>query len=360
MKAKRSNKTYTVRTPLVPTRVPAKGATAPTEPVAYIKNGIDFSAEVQLIDAKCAEARTRGTLVRGPLPGKLGNPETTLARVITDYSARLDLPMLYALQSRQIKDDGDKNRTPTPGEVRRRADDILKGMWIPDTGHGIIMSEDGYVNDGGHTIEAAILAMQENQNIKFFCVQVEWGRRRESRRGLDIGRKRTVAGQAEMEGISDHAMKAAAIQKLHRTNLTTGVLGLQSSHFTLFQSLREHDPLFDELIAMWPTVSPLKTSILPKGERLFVHTVLHEIDQVDARDFCCDVYGNGTKLAVTGPAYKVREKLRGLAMASAKDDRRTRSEDMSVKRQAAIFSGWNAFHHSRKTSISSKNWVQPK
>lgn len=104
-----------------------------------------------------------------------------------------------------LKNDGNRNRPEK--NVIRIATDIKGGLWELN-GETIIISDDGFLNDGQHRLQAVVLADQPVQVLMFF------GAARKSRFTVDMGTARTCGHLMSMDGVADANVIAASSKLL--------------------------------------------------------------------------------------------------------------------------------------------------
>jgi len=128
---------------------------------------------------------------------KAAEPQTFLEREFPDGPGvklvRITVADAYELLTGDRNVD---NRTISDDKVEQYARDILNDRWLL-TGETIKISNDGFLNDGQHRLEAIIKA---GKAIDGFIV---YGVSRESRFAVDQGRTRGAGCYLQMEGIKN-------------------------------------------------------------------------------------------------------------------------------------------------------------
>lgn len=127
--------------------------------------------------------------------------------------------------AKRLLEVNDANRTISWKYVKAIARDITNRHYELN-GEAIIVSKEGYLNNGQHRLLAVIEANSPIQTIMTFGVT------RSSRRTVDMGRARTVANYLNMEGVASYSSCAAIASmwlgyslnyygKVSKTNLVT-------------------------------------------------------------------------------------------------------------------------------------------
>lgn len=116
--------------------------------------------------------------------------------------------------AKSLLDRNDANRKLNEKLVSKIADDIRSGRWELN-GETVIVSKDGYLNDGQHRLNAVVLAEKEIETLIFF------GATRDSRYTVDVGAVRTTGDFLGMEGVKYGTFVAAAarLHWAHRRHL---------------------------------------------------------------------------------------------------------------------------------------------
>ena len=108
--------------------------------------------------------------------------------------------------ARRILAMNEQNRTISNRLIEMIASDIRSGLWVLN-GESIVISSDGYLNDGQHRLLAVVLADKPIQSVMMFGVS------RASRMTVDMGRARKVSDFFTMQGVV-HAHRIAALARL--------------------------------------------------------------------------------------------------------------------------------------------------
>lgn len=226
------------------------------------------------------------------------------------------------------------NRKVSANTVEKYARDMANGSWAFN-GEPVIVSKDGYLNDGQHRCEAVILA---NEPIKAILVI---GTDRASRLTVDQGKARMAGDYLGMNGHTDSMALAAAAKYIW-----------QHQAFGRLSHLSNMSPTKGEilnLVEATPTIAESLKRIQSKGSDAvggrglltFVHWTLWRIsgNRADV-DVFIDSLLSGSNLGVRSPILYARNRLmseKGRLKVSEKGE--------------LIFRAWNA--HRRGDKVAS-------
>lgn len=108
-----------------------------------------------------------------------------------------------------LRKNVENNRTLMPAVVSKYAQLMEVGQWDINTGDTIKISDDGFVLDGQHRLQAVI---KSGVTIYSF---VAYGLSQDSFRNIDIGRSRRTSDALHFSGIPAPKVVAAAVQLYH-------------------------------------------------------------------------------------------------------------------------------------------------
>lgn len=117
-----------------------------------------------------------------------------LSKVIIKYVLTDPDLAKFMLEKRNLKSKTDKNRKISEGTVANYTKDMRERRWMTDTGQGVKVSKEGWLNDGQHTL-SAIVAYNKPLWVLWMI-----GLRRETMEALDGGKNRTAADNVTRQG----------------------------------------------------------------------------------------------------------------------------------------------------------------
>lgn len=227
-----------------------------------------------------------------------------------------------------------ENRTLRVSKLEQLTNDIRHGRWVFN-GEPIIMSSDGYLNDGQHRANAVINA---NQSVPVLMV---FGLDRESRITLDQGSARTAGDYLAMGGTANATVQASIGRQVIAYEKNEGK-SLARASFITSGEIRSRC-LSDAGIG----ASAHFAACHRKGAKVFAapslvgfcHYLFSSIDRSDADKFLVQVC-DGEGLRVRDPAYTVRDRLLVVGRVG-----------METKVHI-IMRGWNAFRQGRPLAMA--------
>jgi hypothetical protein len=232
------------------------------------------------------------------------------------------------------RNPADENRKLSLETVTKYATDMANGRWKGLNGQTIVISKDGYLNDGQHRLNAII---ECGGNIPFTVV---FGAERESRMTLDQNKVRTSGDYINMAGIKNGNKVAAIAALIH--GYENGVININKDT----RGVASHDKPTKAFLHRYALdrLTNIETALhfcdkkevrkLTTDTRMAtcLYLVAEKAGLRDALDFFESVIG-GENLGKTNPAYTVRERLFSERLAGMVPVSRT----MEI-----IFRGWNA------------------
>lgn len=214
------------------------------------------------------------------------------------------------------------NRKMNEGDIERYVGDILAGRWVFN-GETIIVSRDGYLNDGQHRCHAVARAGRSIETAIVFGVD------RESRTTVDGGRVRQVGDYLQMEDIPNGTNVAAAARKIMEIEDYGKVISSvdqRHSKQAVLERSREDKEILDSVRSChlngYGKVGSL--SMLATA-----HYFFKKIDRAAADEFVQKLV-SGADLPLHHPIWTARNKLVG------RDVRLSQNEKLKT-----IIMGWN-------------------
>lgn len=232
--------------------------------------------------------------------------------------------------ARRLLELNESNRGINQKLLAEITDDIEKGNWELN-GETIIISKDGYLNNGQHRLLAIVTTGKTLRTLVFF------GATRESRMTVDMGRPRSAGNFLAMAGVKN-AFNSAAISRLlilYEAGIYEGVrAGYQSP---TKQAIRKYyDAHRKEIEGAIEAVKGEKFSRLIGTTPLCAaHVIIHRLTQEGAAVFFCQLLSgsDGNKaLSKTNPIIWLRSRF----MVKKVDLR-------SFERLESILRYWNAW-----------------
>lgn len=225
------------------------------------------------------------------------------------------------------------NRFIRPIKLQQIASDIRAGRWTFN-GEPVLISKEGYLNDGQHRCSAVVEA---NMPIE---VLVVFGVDRESRTTVDQGAARGAGDYMSMAGIPNATVVAAIGRFLIAYERSDGKSVSGANAVTNSEIVNRYS--HDKTVAVSSTFAASKhkyTKKLATPQVIgFCHAVLSRINPAEAETFMTQVCV-GENIRKTDPAFAVRE---GLFR-----ERVTANEKIHL-----IFRGWNAFRQRRRLELA--------
>lgn len=201
------------------------------------------------------------------------------------------------------KNDG--NRKTVEHNVIKIATDIEKGLWELN-GETIIISVDGYLNDGQHRLQAVSLAGKTVEMLLFF------GASRNSRFTVDMGAARSCGHLLGMDGVTDSNVMAAAskILLIWSRNAHTNadhIAGTKQEVRAFFQQNRQ---LFED--AHKAVVNNQFASAFGRSVTVAGYVILHEANAAACEEFFEKLI-NGAGLQKGCPVLQARNHFMGIS-----------------------------------------------
>ncbi|MBI5445870.1 MAG: hypothetical protein HY900_32220 [Deltaproteobacteria bacterium] len=228
--------------------------------------------------------------------------------------------------ARQWLTKNTRNRHLSPALVRRYADALRAGQWVPH-GQAIQFDESGNLLDGQHRLRAIVEA---DTSAEMMVVR---GVPEVARDVIDTGRRRSPGDVLSMEGVRDSATVGAALRLLFHYD--TGSVDKYSdprskpSNVDLVQLYAEARSI-DESAA----VGQKAFRLLSPAVGTFAHFVFARLDRKAADEFFGGLI-EGADLDKDSPLLLLRNRL--LA------NRASRSRLQAIDLAALVFKAWNAW-----------------
>lgn len=243
----------------------------------------------------------------------------------------IDPTLAYLLLQRN---PADENRKLAVATVQKYAADMAEGRWRGLNGQTIVISKDGYLNDGQHRLNAVI---ECGGSIPFTVV---FGAERESRMTLDQNKVRTSGDYIGMAGIKNGNKVAAVAAIIHafKNDLLPGGNTTRAAHSDRRPTkVLLHKYALDRLDGIEPALQfcnrrDVRRLTTDTRMAACLYLVAEVAGWSDATEFFERVI-SGENLGKTNPAYTVRERLFSERLMATAPIRRT----MEI-----IFRGWNA------------------
>lgn len=202
------------------------------------------------------------------------------------------------------------NRKLSRYKIAEYAADVAADRW-DHNGASIVVSKDGYLNDGQHRCEAVIEAG------KAIVTQITFGVERDTRSTIDVGLKRTVGSHLGMRGYTNvnhltvMVSNLIVYERLGRMELTGKT---RPSVAKVMDWLVAHPDHQDHLNAAVSLRGKVHVSVGLFGA---LHYLFEQRDHEATKRFF-ELLGSGAELAANDPVYKLRELLITNAMRRAK------------------------------------------
>lgn len=251
----------------------------------------------------------------------------------------IDPTLAYLLLQRNPIDE---NRKLSAATVSKYAADMTAGRWKGLNGQTIVLSNDGYLNDGQHRLNAIIEC-----GGRIPCTIV-FGAERESRMTLDQNKVRTSGDYIGMAGVKNGNKVAAIAALIHayENNLLPKGTAIGASHADtkptkalLHKYALERLPDIERALhaADRKNVRKLATDTRIAGALY----IIAQKAGFDAAEPFFAKFIDGDNLGKTNPAFAVRERLIAERMSGMVPIRRTLE---------IVFRGWNAYRRSERMS----------
>jgi hypothetical protein len=234
----------------------------------------------------------------------------------------------------------DSNRPISLPEVARMAKDMMSGKWAHN-GEPLIVSETGHLNDGQHRCLACI---KSGVPVK---TQITFGVSRESRKTVDIGRKRTVGHMLTMSGYAsgNHLAHAAATIMVYKSyNRVVITVDKRPTTVETQDWVSLYADRLQNSLAQTRKVSDIFR--VSRGLCAALHFIFSEIDENDTDHFFAK-FETGTEMGEKDPIYRLRSAL----LKDLTAVRKLPFEDKA----AYIIKAWNAFR--QRKSINFLRWI---
>lgn len=183
----------------------------------------------------------------------------TMDKLKKELRMEVDKVLMTPQKAKQILSYNDGNRNLAPARVRRLSDDILKGLWIEDTGDFIKISINGNLLDGQHRLASIVKA---DISVRLWvCYNVP----ENAKTVIDTGRARTSSDIFKIDGIKNSGL-STAIQMSHVLttygNFTVGYDGTLSAQ-ELLKKYSEKPDYYQECFSQGQKLSKLQSIMTP-------------------------------------------------------------------------------------------------
>lgn len=201
-----------------------------------------------------------------------------------------------------------ENRNVNLSYVADLVSDITAGRWAMN-GETIIVSEEGYLNDGQHRCHAIVIADTAVDTMIVFGVE------RDSRTTVDEGRARTVANYLTMEGDVKNAPLLASVANKLIEIRREGRLNKGRNSPTKQEVLEEcrTDKKLADSVAFITGKSKRARKVCSESIIAVAHYLIAEKNKAKADEFISTML-SGEHLGATDPRFVCREKLQSRAL----------------------------------------------
>lgn len=232
------------------------------------------------------------------------------------------------------------NRNIRPTKLNQYVSDIVNDRWQLN-GEAIMVSKDGFMNNGQHRCSAVIAA---NKSIKTFMV---FGVERETRATVDTGASRTAGDYLSLQGYKYSAALAGITRYViaYERNDKQSLSYLSSITVSEILDRVEGDELLKEAASFTGHSSKIRRLATPSVIG-FVYYTLSQIDADDAKAYLESTI-TGIGLQADSPQYVIREKLLNMP-------------DLGKEQKIeCFFRGWNAFRKQKPMKAIRIMWELP-
>lgn len=227
------------------------------------------------------------------------------------------------------------NRSLREAKIAQLVSDIVNDKFVFN-GEPIIIAKNGELNDGQHRLEA-IRRSGKAQKLLFV-----FGIERETRTTLDQGAPRSAASYLQMQGVANGALLSSTTRIIiaFERNLDKKGLGRPGEISAGDVTRRAAEDKTIQTSARYTANYSRRVKGMAATSVIAAcHNILLKIDVQDGKAFM-DMLVLGENIARDDPAFKARDRLRGLA-------HRSKTTQMEI-----IFRAWNAYREKRTlTSI---------
>lgn len=239
-----------------------------------------------------------------------------------------------------ILDRNPDNRNINKTRVGIYANDIAEGRWALN-GEPIIISSEGFCNDGQHRCAAVVESGIPIDTLIVFGVD------RETRNTTDQGRSKGPADYLSMEGFKNATVVAGIARIAVCYERTGSVLGLSlTSSQQILDYIQANQNLVESSAAFARSYKTNLHRMIAESGFGFCFNVTRQISEHGAREFL-NAVATGENLSASDPALAVRNRL----ISMGKAGRAAKIE--------AVFHGWNAFRRGRPLSFIRVNGKLP-
>jgi len=231
--------------------------------------------------------------------------------------------------AKQLLERNPSNRTISLDVCRKYARDILAGRWALN-GETIVVSDDGFLNDGQHRCGAVVIAQRSIHTMIAFGVS------RESRTTVDAGKARTVGDYLGMDGVrnANHvAAIAGIVLDIKKNGRVSSGLDQKPTKSEIYEFAATDD---DVAKSVSPFQCTKARKIAPISTLGAAYYFIAQANAVLAEDFFHHLI-EGAEMKAKNPIMVCREKL------LARDLRLNTNERLKT-----ILSAWNNWREGRE------------
>jgi hypothetical protein len=223
------------------------------------------------------------------------------------------------------------NRAINPNRVTLYASDIIEGRWVPN-GESVIVSDDGFLNDGQHRCAAVMEAGKPITTLFVFGVD------RESRKTTNMGKTKGAGDFAAMEGLPNGNVLAGMARLAIAFEGGKSSAGGQtaSTPATLEYIIKHKDALIESMHIATRHAGKM-AHMVSATPVAFCHYVCAKINKSAADDFFTQIC-TGEMLGAGDPAFVTRARMLQLGKAR-------------TPKIEAMFHGWNAYRRGQSRTI---------
>lgn len=225
------------------------------------------------------------------------------------------------------------NRKVSKAIVNKYARDIVTGRW-EHNGEPIIISDTGELNDGQ---QRCIAVIETGISI---TTQMTFGPKRETRRTLDIGKKRKIGeqlGMAKLANGNNLAHAVSIILMMEKYGKISSSQEFRPTPAEVMDWIDQHHEIHECVTEMMKGGSSLKLS---RGLLAAMRYTFNRISKEDSDRFFQKLI-SGANLDVNDPVFRLRKRIIENLMSSAK---------LPPHEIAALMiKAWNYFRKDKKT-----------
>lgn len=203
---------------------------------------------------------------------------------------------------------------------------MMKGLWMENTGEAIKFASDGSLLDGQHRLNAVVNA---NVTLNFLVIK---GLDKEIFKVLDTGTKRTASDALHVAGLSNATKLSAGIKKYYLFKINEIHHSKTPTNEEIINIYNKNPQFWDDVVRMasdWYR----KERLIVESELIGFYAYFYDIDPDQAFNFM-EKIGTGENIDSDSPIKLLRHKL-----ILAKSARRMKLT--ALMRTALIIKTWN-------------------